>query len=540
MSTVMVGGILGLQPGQTLGRYQILEPLGEGGMAVVYKAQQPSLERVVALKVIRSGFAEDRDFMQRFEREAKAIARLQHPNIVQVHDYDTVDGRPFIAMQYLQGGTLKQRLESLALAGSRLPQREAAAIVGQVAAALDHAHSIDVIHRDVKPSNVMLTGDGRAVVTDFGIAKMVGGQTQHTQTGVGIGTPEYMSPEQGQGNPIDRRSDVYSLAVVAYEMLTGRIPFSADTPLAVVLKHMKDPLPRPSSFNADVGPATEGVLMKALAKDPTDRYDSAGSFAAALEGAIAKDHPPTAKTVVSPRVAAVPTGPEGAWVAGAFITRRAMLATGGAAAGLIVLGGIALALRGGDGAPPVAGGAGASAAPATTGAASTASASPSPKPSPTAPAEWGKAPDEGQTRLAHFSSSHLIARVGDIVTLGMDVPTAWACDGTAQPVGLNYAQVSAPPNAQLIDWSPKDFGARKSAKVDASPGGVKWTFGEQPAIPPNCPPGTLAKTEPVQGIRCKAAFQILKPTNRWDTVYASAQNQQGDGFAQLPFGVVSD
>jgi len=549
MSAVRMGGTLSLEPGQTLGRYQILEPLGEGGMAVVYKAQQPALDRVVALKVIRSGYSEDREFMERFEREAKAIARLEHPNIVQVHDFDRIDGRAFIAMQFLEGGTLKARLERLVRGGGRLPQAEAARIVRQVADALDHAHAQNVVHRDIKPSNVMLTHDGRAVVTDFGIAKMLG-QTQHTQTGVGIGTPEYMSPEQGQGQPIDARSDVYSLAAMAYEMLAGRIPFTADTPFAIVLKHMKDPLPPASSFNPEIGMATEHVLLKALAKEPADRYESAGAFASALEDAIARDHPATAKTTVSAgrvaqarAVAALAVGARQPMVAGMF-SRRALIASGGAAAGLIALGGIAVALRGGESSPASAQGStptGTAAAPGAASAAPTATPSPTAKPSPTAPAEWGKAPDEGQTRLAHMASTHQLARVGDLVTVSFDVGVAWACDGTAQPVGSNYAKIGRPPgDAQLVEWSPKEFPGRKNARVDANPGSVTWVFGEQPALPPNCPPGTLVKTDPVPGLRLKATYQILKPTNRWDAIYGEAQNGQGTGFAGLPFGVVND
>lgn len=286
-----------LQPGMTIGRYQILAQLGQGGMATVYKAFQPSLDRTVALKVMRAGLSEDAEFRERFAREARAIARLEHPNIVQVYDYDEVDGQAFMAMAFIEGGTLKDKLDGLAKTGERLPQREIARIIGQVADGLAYAHGLGIVHRDVKSSNVMLTRDGRAVVSDFGIAKIMSG-TQYTQAGVGIGTPEYMSPEQGQGKAIDARSDQYALGVMTYEMLVGKLPFAADTPLAVVLMHVRDPLPLPSEIDPGVGPGTERVLLKALAKEPAERYASVTDFSAALQRAINEDAGGTQRTVV--------------------------------------------------------------------------------------------------------------------------------------------------------------------------------------------------------------------------------------------------
>ena len=269
-----------LAAGTTLGRYQILEPLGSGGMATVYKAYEPSLDRTVALKVIRPGLAEEEGFLARFRREAQAVAKLRHPNIVHVLTFDETDGRYFLAMDYLEGGTLKDRIESLD-PGTLLAPAEVSSIVGQVADALGYAHEQGVIHRDIKPSNIMLTGKGRAIVTDFGIAKIVSGAAL-TQTGVGIGTPEYMSPEQGAGSQVDARADVYSLGVVAYELLTGRVPYLADTPFAIVAAHMRDPLPLPSSINPAVPAAAERALLKALAKQPAQRFASATEFATVL------------------------------------------------------------------------------------------------------------------------------------------------------------------------------------------------------------------------------------------------------------------
>jgi len=293
-----------LGPGSALGRYQILGMLGRGGMANVYKAFQPALERVVALKVIRGALTDDPEFVERFRREARAIARLAHPNIVQVFDFDEIDGRSVLAMQFLDGGTLKEHVATLAASGKRMERADIARVIRGAADALDYAHRQGVIHRDIKPSNIMLT-DGRAVVTDFGIAKILEQATQMTQTGVGVGTPDYMSPEQGMGSAVDARSDVYSLAVVAYELLAGQLPYAADTPMAIVLKHIRDPLPLPSSIDPTLRGSIEVVLLKALAKVPADRYPSAGEFAAALERAVAQSDASIMPTVLPSRRAAI-------------------------------------------------------------------------------------------------------------------------------------------------------------------------------------------------------------------------------------------
>ena len=296
-------------------------------MATVFKAFQPALDRTVALKVMRTELTEDPEFHERFAREAKAIARLEHPNIVQVYDFDEVDGRAFMTMTFIEGGTLKGRIEELAAAGEKLPPRETARIIGQVADGLAHAHGLGIVHRDVKSSNVMLTRDGRAVVSDFGIAKIMSG-TQYTQAGVGIGTPEYMSPEQAQGRTVDARSDQYSLGVMAYEMLTGRLPFTADTPLAVVLAQVRDPIPLPSTIDASIGARAEQVLLKALAKDPKDRYPSVTAFATALQRAVQDDETgSTARTIV---VGEIPTGPVSV---AAAVAGGTAVTTGAAASG---------------------------------------------------------------------------------------------------------------------------------------------------------------------------------------------------------------
>jgi len=268
--------------GQSLGRYHILEQLGEGGMAIVYKAYDIRLERDVAVKVIRvDQFAPAvlERILKRFEREAKALARLTHPNIVNVIDYGEYEGAPYLVMEYLPGGTLKQRL------GHPMPWQEAVRILLPIAQALTYAHEHNIVHRDVKPSNILLTESGQPMLTDFGIAKILESEETATLTGtgIGVGTPEYMAPEQwtGQAGP---QSDIYSLGVVFYELVTGRKPYVADTPAAILLKQANEPLPLPRQFAPGLPEAVERVLFKALAKKPEDRYASMDAFAAALEG----------------------------------------------------------------------------------------------------------------------------------------------------------------------------------------------------------------------------------------------------------------
>jgi serine/threonine protein kinase len=270
--------------GQSLGRYHILEQLGEGGMATVYKAYDTRLERDVAIKIIRLGAfpAEQLErILKRFDQEAKALARLTHPNIVSVIDYGEFEGAPFLVMTYLPGGTLKLQI------GKSMPWQEAVKLLLPIAGALDYAHSQSIIHRDIKPSNILLTQRSQPMLSDFGIAKILESEvtTTLTGTGVGVGTPGYMAPEQwtGQAGPL---SDVYSLGVVLYELVTGRKPYTADTPAAIMLKQSNDPLPRPRQFVPDLPEGVEKVLFKALAKRPEDRYQSMSEFSAALEQLI--------------------------------------------------------------------------------------------------------------------------------------------------------------------------------------------------------------------------------------------------------------
>jgi serine/threonine protein kinase len=271
-----------LQPGQMLGPYRIINKIGQGGMATVYKAYQPSMDRNVAIKVLPSQLAESREFTARFQQEARIIARLEHPHILPVFDYGESDGVTYFVMRYLEAGTLKSKLEA-----GPLSWKETDRLFTQLAEALGYAHDHGVIHRDLKPANALIDGQGNLFLTDFGIAKLLESASPRlTQTDAIMGTPAYISPEQAKALPVDQRSDIYSLGIILYEMVTGRVPFVADTPLAVILKHISDPLPPPSLIKADIPDPVERVILKALAKEPGDRYATAAEFLAAWKRAL--------------------------------------------------------------------------------------------------------------------------------------------------------------------------------------------------------------------------------------------------------------
>jgi serine/threonine protein kinase len=274
--------------GQNLGRYQILEQLGEGGMATVYKAYDTRLEREVAIKVIRrDAFPPDQMDMllKRFERESKSLAKLSHPNIVGVMDYGEFEGSPYLVMEYLSGGTLKERL------GKPLPWRDAVQMILPIAHALEYVHDRNIINRDIKPSNVLMTDKGQPMLTDFGLVKIFGGddevkETHLTSSGTGLGTPDYMAPEQWTGETT-AQSDLYSLGVVLYEMITGYRPYTADTPAGVLLKQATEPLPLPKQYVPNLPQNVESVLLKALAKKPQDRYPDMHTYVSELQNLLA-------------------------------------------------------------------------------------------------------------------------------------------------------------------------------------------------------------------------------------------------------------
>ncbi len=266
--------------GSTLGPYRILEQIGLGGMATVYKAYQPGMDRLVALKILPAHYANTPRFVQRFQQEARIIAKLEHRNIIPIYDFGSHDGTTYLAMRYLQAGTVKD-----ILAQGTLPLIDVAKLIADVAAALEYAHAQGIIHRDVKPSNILVDKQGNAYLTDFGIAKVLEA-TQEFTGSAALGTPTYMAPEQTLGKPVTAQTDVYSLGVMLYEMVTGRPPFEADTPMATAIMHVHEPLPLPRKIKPDLPEAVELVILKALAKDPKDRYQTAGDLAKAFEAAI--------------------------------------------------------------------------------------------------------------------------------------------------------------------------------------------------------------------------------------------------------------
>ena len=266
--------------GKTLGQYQILELAGQGGMAKVYKAYQPSLNRHVALKVLPEYLAHDAEFVDRFKQEATAAAALRHPNIVVIYDIGEADHLHYIATEFLEGQTLEQMLKQ----SGALPLPRIVSVVNQVASALEAAHEHGLIHRDIKPSNVFISPREHVTLMDFGIVKAMSA-TRLTRTGMLVGTPEYMSPEQAEGLPLDWRSDLYSLGVMLYEMLTGHVPFDAPTPNAVLYAHVNKPPVPPSQLNPKIPQIIEPVVLRALAKRPDDRFRSDAEFASALEQA---------------------------------------------------------------------------------------------------------------------------------------------------------------------------------------------------------------------------------------------------------------
>jgi serine/threonine protein kinase/Tol biopolymer transport system component len=278
--------------GTTLGRYRIERLLAHGGMAWVYRAHDPAFGRAVAVKVLPPALVDDPRVAERFLREARSMARLQHPHILPVHDVGEQRGIAYLVMHYVGGGGLHERLAA-ARHGNRLSLREVLGIARPIADALDYAHRNGVIHRDVKPQNILLTSQGYPFLTDFGIAKIrdaagaLPGPLTHANAV--IGTPDYMSPEQGRGQPLDGRSDLYSLGVILYEMFTGRTPFRsqtpAETPLAIVMRHITAPPPPPRAINPQLPQALEWVLLRALAKQPGDRYPTGAALLDALEAA---------------------------------------------------------------------------------------------------------------------------------------------------------------------------------------------------------------------------------------------------------------
>jgi serine/threonine protein kinase len=253
--------------GDIVGPYKILEQFGQGGMATVYKAYQANLDRYVAIKVLHPALKEAEGFLERFEREAMMVAKLEHPNIVPIYDYDQHLGNPYLVMRFIDGETLKSYLMKGPISMPRIVQ-----IVTCVGSVLAYAHEQDILHRDIKPSNIMLTEDGKVFVTDFGLARMVQIGESTLSLDMMVGTPQYISPEQAKGEKLDAGTDIYSMGVVIYELMVGQVPFNADTPYAIVHDHIFTPLPRPREVNPHVPVSIERFLLKALSKVRSERY----------------------------------------------------------------------------------------------------------------------------------------------------------------------------------------------------------------------------------------------------------------------------
>ena len=263
--------------GECLGQYQILARISKGSTSTIYKAYQPKLDRFVAIKVLSPQVVDEEGFLERFTQEARAVAQLNHPNIVPVYDFDQEGDMAYIVMKYVESGTLRSMIT-----GTPLELGLTVDVLTQVGLALGYAHRRGVMHRDVKPSNILI-GEGRwALLTDFGLAKILGGGGHITRSGIGMGTPDYMSPEQAQGMPGDGRVDLYSLGVTLYEMVTGRPPFQADSLMGVIVKHITQPPPPPRQFNPKLPEALESAILTALAKDPADRFQTAEAMVAAI------------------------------------------------------------------------------------------------------------------------------------------------------------------------------------------------------------------------------------------------------------------
>ena len=289
-----------------IGRYEFLEQLGRGGMATVYRARDPRFEREVAIKLLPREFMHDPNFKARFVREAQTVARLEHPAIVPVHDFGEYEGQLYLVMRHMSGGSLADLIET-----GGLGLEQAAAVVLRVAAALDYAHARGVIHRDLKPGNVLFDETGHAYLADFGIARLVEATLELTRSGVYIGTPAYMSPEQVRGDlELDGRSDVYALGIILFEMLTAKQPYTADTPTKLMMKHVLEPVPHLRDLDPTQLPAADQIVAQAMAKDREERFASPAELAEAFVVLFGAESP---RLVAAVPINSVGEPPKGAW-----------------------------------------------------------------------------------------------------------------------------------------------------------------------------------------------------------------------------------
>ncbi len=291
--------------GENVGPYRIIEQLGQGGMATVYKAYHAALDRYVAIKALHPAFGEDPSFLARFQREARVVARLEHPNVVPVYDYAEHEGRPYLVMKFIEGDTLKARLSQGPLSSDEINK-----VVDSVGAALGYAHKQGVLHRDIKPSNVLLANDGQIYLADFGLARIAQSGESTLSSDMIMGTPQYISPEQAMGKKdLDEGTDIYSFGVMLYEIVVGQVPFNADTPFSIIHDHIYSPLPMPRDINPKIPERVERVLLKALAKERADRYPDVASLVTAFKGAWMEAGVPMQGTAITMRPAVLKSAP---------------------------------------------------------------------------------------------------------------------------------------------------------------------------------------------------------------------------------------
>jgi tRNA A-37 threonylcarbamoyl transferase component Bud32 len=283
--------------GENIGPYRIIEQLGQGGMATVYKAYHAALDRYVALKVLHPAFHQDQTFTTRFQREARVVARLEHSNIVPIYDYSEHESRPYLVMKYIEGDTLKARFSAGPLSTAEIEQ-----VVTSVGSALAYAHKQGILHRDIKPSNVLLATDGVMYLADFGLARIAEAGESTLSSDSIMGTPQYISPEQAMGaKDLDAGTDIYSFGVMLYEMVVGQVPFSSDTPFSIIHDHIYTPLPLPMDINPKVPEPVQRVLLKALAKQRADRYQSVDEMCKAFRNAWTEAGVPMQGTSITMR-----------------------------------------------------------------------------------------------------------------------------------------------------------------------------------------------------------------------------------------------
>lgn len=289
--------------GENVGPYKIMEEVGHGGMATVYKAHHASLDRYVAIKVMDAAMSSEHDFIERFRREARVIARLDNPHIVPVYDFDELNGQPYLVLKFIDGLTLGQRMKS-----SPLSMLDVLELVTAVGSGLQYAHNQRILHRDIKPSNVLVAKEGSIYLTDFGLARMVEGNSSLTGDTI-VGTPHYISPEQAlNAEKLDERTDIYSFGVMIYEMVTGRVPFDADTAFSVIEDHIYTPPPPPSTIRPELSLEVEDVILKALAKKSTDRYENVSDMVKAFKQAwIASSDSKTASSSTLDSIPEIPS-----------------------------------------------------------------------------------------------------------------------------------------------------------------------------------------------------------------------------------------